>query len=274
VQPAYRLEETRALMGFSQAWPTLQLMLQDPTVHSAHLWLNPYKAQGKTDFTCVLTQLKRTTAPLGGSRALGIAIGGMNPLTDLVRLFISIRPEAIPCLMDTALSSAVSSGVVMPSIEALDFGAPNTLPVSAASLGFDSSLVPSAVAGLTTQLEAWTQDGNWVSSPVGLRWVRASEDWLSPQFGRETVMLEVPIMKGTPNAAATLTRYAEYMMDTFSARPHWGQHNPMNRTRFEAVYGPTAVQQFAAAFKTLNPHGFFDSPLTLQLGLRDIANGL
>jgi L-gulono-1,4-lactone dehydrogenase len=274
VQEEFRLEESRSLMTWSTAWPTLQLLLNDPTVHSAHLWLNPYLAPGKTDHTCVLTQLKRTTAPLGGSRGFGIAIGGMNPLTDLVRLFVSVAPGAIPFLCDEALKSCVSSGVVLPSTEALDFGAPNSLPVSAASMGFDSALVPSVVAGLMLQLDAWRSTNNWVSSPVGIRWVRASDDWLSPQFGRETVMLEVPIMKGTPNATDTLTRYANFMMDSFGARPHWGQHNPMNRTRFEAVYGPTAVRQFAAAYRTLNPNGFFDSPLTQQLGIRDIANGL
>jgi hypothetical protein len=161
----------------------------------------------------------------------------------------------------------------MDSIEALDFGAPNSLPVSAASMGFDAGQVPATVAGLTHQVAAWAQTGNWCSSPMGLRWVRSSDDWLSPQFGRETVMLELPVLKGTPNAGATLNLYANYMMDSWGARPHWGQHNPMNRARFEAVYGPTAVAKFATAFKNLNPHGFFDSPLTRQIGIREISNG-
>lgn len=274
VQPAFRMEESRTLMTWSQAWPTLQLLLADPAVHSAHLWLNPYKVGSATEHRCVLTELRRTTRPLGGSRALGIALGGMNPLTDLVRLFISIAPAAIPCLVDEALKSCVSQNVVMDSIEALDFGAPNSLPVSASSMGYDAALTPSVVAGLTTQVAAWAQTGNWISSPVGLRWVRASDDWFSPQFGRETVMLEVPALKGTPNAAATLTRYANYMMDTWGARPHWGQHNPMTRAQLESVYGPVAVRNFASAVRTLNPNGFFDGPLTQQIGIRDIANGL
>jgi hypothetical protein len=79
-------------------------------------------------------------------------------------------------------------------------------------------------------------------------------------------------MKGTPNATDTLDRYATYMMDTWGARPHWGQQNPINRTRFQNVYGP-AVDKFVPSYRTLNPNGLFDGPFARQLGLRDIANG-
>jgi hypothetical protein len=86
-------------------------------------------------------------------------------------------------------------------------------------------------------------------------------------------MLEVPIMKGTPDATATLDRYANYMMDTWGGRPHWGQQNPISRAQFLSVYGQRAVSNFVSAYRTLNPLGFFDGPLTQQLGLRELANG-
>ncbi len=272
-QPQYNLEETRTFTTWSVVAPQLRTLLVDPAVHSVHLWLNPYLANGKTDQTCALTVLRRTTLPPQGHRGLGIALGGMNPFTDLVRLLVSVAPKAIPFLMDEALKSVVASNVVMPSTQALDFGAPNSMPVHAASLGFDAAQVEQVMPAVMAELNAWAQQGNWVSSPIGLRWVKGTPDWLSPQYARDTCMLEVPIMKGTPNATATLDRYAHYMMDTWGGRPHWGQQNPITRAQFLRVYGQGAVSSFVSAFRTLNPKGFFDGPLTQQLGLRDLANG-
>lgn len=272
-RPSYFLEETRTLTSWGAAWPSVKQWLVDPAVQGVHVWLNPYLAGGKTDPTVLLTKLSYTTATQrAGHRGIGILAGGMNPITELVRLFVSLNPKAVPFLMDDALKLCVASGVVMPSTEALDFGAPNTVPVHAASLGFDAATTGDTVGALVQELNAWTAQNQWVSSPIGLRWVKASQDFLSPQYGRDTVMLEVPIMKGTPNATETLDRYASYMMDTWGARPHWGQQNPMTRARFEKVYG-AAVPQFISAYRALNPNGFFDGPLARQLGLRELANG-
>jgi len=271
-QPAFFLEETRTFTTWGQSWPQVKQWLVDPAIHSVHLWINPYLAGGKTDPTVVVTRLAKTTATQrSGMRGLGVLLGGMNPITELVRLFVSLVPSALPVLMDEALKSTVAANVVMPSTEALDFGAPNTIPVDAASLGFDAAQVEQVLPALVTQLNAWTAQNQWVSSPIGMRWVQGSQDFLSPQYGRDTVMLEMPVMKGTPNAAETLERYATYMMDTWGARPHWGQRNPMGRARFEQVYGD-AVARFIPAYRALNPNGFFDGPLAAQLGLREIAD--
>jgi hypothetical protein len=81
----------------------------------------------------------------------------------------------------------------------------------------------------------------------------------------------LPVLKGTPNASETLDRYATYMMDTWGARPHWGQQNPMNKARFQRVYAD-AVKRFLPAYRALTPNGFFDGPLAQQLGSRDLAH--
>ena len=273
-QPAFFLSETRTLSTWSAAWPDVQQSLVDPKIHSVHVWINPYLNGGKTDPTVLVTKLTKTDATQrSGTRGIGILLGGMNPITELIRLYISLNPKAVPFLMDEALKSCVAANVVMPSVEALDFGAPNSVPVHASSLGFDAANADTALKALVTQLNGWTTQNQWISSPIGMRWVKASQDFLSPQYGRDTIMLEVPIMKGTPNATETLDRYATYMMDVWSGRPHWGQQNPMGKQRFQKVYGD-AVPQFLSAYRALNPNGFFDGPLARQLGLRDLANGL
>lgn len=271
-QPAFNLKETRVLKTWQDAKSLIHTFVDDPKIHSVHVWLNPYKT-GRNKNSVIITTLERTTKKPQGMRGLGIVAGGMNPFTELARIYGTLNPQALPSLIDAALELCVSRDVIMPSTEALDFGAPNTLPVHASSMGVNAMDVDAIVADLVTQWSDWRSVNQWVSSPVGLRWVRASEDWMSPQFGRDTVMIEVPILKGTPNAVETLERYATYMMDIWGARPHWGQINPMSRQQYESVYGPTAVRAFATAFRVLNPQGFFDSPFTRQLGLRQIANG-
>lgn len=271
-QPAFFLEETRSMSTWGESWPAVQKWLVDPAVHSVHVWINPYLVGGRTDPTVLVTKLSRTDAKQrSGARGLGLLLGGMNPITELIRLYVSLNPSAVPYLMDEALKSCVGSKVVMPSHEALDFGAPNTVPVHAASLGFDAATADVTLQALVKELNAWTAQNQWISSPIGMRWVKGSQDFLSPQYGHDTIMLEVPIMKGTPNAVATLDRYATYMMDHWNARPHWGQQNPMGRERFQKVYG-AAVPAFLAAYRVFNPNGFFDGPLTKQLGLRELAN--
>ncbi|MFZ5444486.1 MAG: D-arabinono-1,4-lactone oxidase [Myxococcota bacterium] len=267
-QPAYFLNETRVFMPWSQAWPQVQGWLNHPAVHSLHVWINPYHP----DPTVLVTKLTRTAQhQRAGARGIGILLGGMNPFTEAVRLFVATFPQALPTLMDSALKSCQASDVSMPSYEALDFGAPNTIPVHAASLGFDAAKLDQVFPALMKELNDWTKVNQWVSSPIGLRWVKASEDYLSPQYGRDTVMLEMPIMKGTPNATDTLDRYANYMMDTWGARPHWGQLNPMTPTRFQNAYAG-AWQKFVPGYRTLNPNGFFDGPFAKQIGLRELAN--
>lgn len=271
---AYFLEETRLFTTWGQVWPTCRdvLLSNDPNVHSIHLWINPYLMHDKTDPTVVLTRLTKTTAnQRSGQRGWGVLIGGMNPLTEIVRFFMSLFPEMISWAMDGALKSTCANNVIMPSYEALDFGAPNSLPVNAASLGFASADVEKVFPALVKEINAWTAQNQWITSPIGMRWVKKSEDYLSPQFGRDSIMLEVPILKGTPNAVQTLDRYATYMMDTWGARPHWGQQNPMNRAQFAKNYDG-AWQQFLPSYRTLNPNGFFDGPLVQQVGLRDLAN--
>lgn len=273
-QPSFYLVERRDLSEWAPTWAGLPSLMNDDLTHSVHVWINPYVRNGKTSPTVVTTKLSHTNATAAwGVRSAGIIFGGRNIITDVVRLIISMNPAALPYMLNTALGACVeTTPVTMRCYDALDFGPPNELPVLASSLGFDASLADQVLTGLTAQLEQWTAANQWVSSPIGMRWVKASEDYLSPQYGRDTVMLEMPILQGTPNAAETLEKYAEYMMNTWSARPHWGQRNPMTRAQFEKSYA-SSFKLFAAAFKTLNPNRFFDGPLVWQLGLRDIANG-
>lgn len=275
VTSKFVLQEDRTFSDWNTVWPTLPAMFADPQTHSVHVWINPYTTNGSTDNPSVLvTRLSHTTQSPWGIRGVGILFGGPNVLTDFADVFLG--KDFAPAI-DMALKTCKSSGVRMWSTDALDFGPPNDLPVYAASLGFDAARGDEVIKKLIPELKAWSLNGKLVTSPIGMRWVKGSQDFLSPQYGRDTIMLEMPILrarfgKDDPAGKQTLDLYANFMMDNFGARPHWGQQNPMTRQQFENNYG-AAVGSFVKAVKEFDPLHMFDGPLSKQIGLRDIAAG-
>lgn len=271
-RPRFFLKEDRFISTWDEALPQINQLLVHPAVHGIHVWINPYVSTGKTSPTVLITKLtKATQQPWPwGVRGPGILFGGRQIITDFIGYQAATDPKGVAAKLDFALDACRSTNVLMPSTQALDFGPPNDLAVNAASVGFDASRADEVLKALITQFDSWRQTNNWVTSPIGMRWVKASEDCLSPQYQRDTIMLEVPILKGTPNAAETLDKYTNYMMDTFDGRPHWGQQNPMTRAQFERNYA-AGLPAFLAAFRELNPLESFDGPLTAQLGLRELS---
>jgi hypothetical protein len=270
----YVLQEDRYLSNWDAAWQQLPQLFANPATHSVHVWINPY-LNGNPSPTVLITHLTFTNQPPWGVRGTGILFGGKNVLTDLAGALLGSNPGKG---IDSALAMCAKMGVRLKSTEALDFGPPNELAVSAASVGFDASKGDAVMKQLIPLIESWKANGNFVTSPIGMRWVKASEDFLSPQYKRDTIMLEMPILapvigSDTSKNRETLDLYANFMIDTFGGRPHWGQQNPMTRAQFEKNYAD-GIPSFAKAFKQLNPLGLFDGPLTQQLGLRDIANAI
>ena len=107
----------------------------------------------------------------------------------------------------------------------------------------------------------------FVSSPIGLRWVKASDAFLAPQHGRDSVMIEVPVLNGTPNQDETLERYVEFMVTKLGGRPHWGQRLVLGASQLRSVYGEAAVDTFIKVRRHLDPLGTFDNALTRELEL-------
>lgn len=274
VRGKFNLQEDRYLSTWDQAWADLPGLFANPPVHSVHVWINPYTTNGSAANPNVLiTKLTKTDQPPWGVRGIGILFGGPNVLTDIAGAALGNDPGPG---IDSALAMCAKMGVRLKSTEALDFGPPNDLAVNAASLGFDMTKGDEVIKQLIPQILAWKSDGLRFTSPIGMRWVKASEDFLSPQYQRDTIMLEVPLLRpvvgnDTSKNVEALNRYANLMMNTWEGRPHWGQQNPMSAAQFSANYA-AGLPSFVQAMKRFNPGGMFDGPLTQQLGLRALVN--
>lgn len=269
VRPSFNIRETRKKYRWSEVRAKLPRLLEEQgpgkRLHSIEVWINPYEVEGEV--RCVLGEREETSEPPRGQRGLGIEWGGSEALYRVLAWFMRNHPETLPSLIDAALDATQASDVVLRGPEGLDFGGPNSAPVLASSGG-----VPAAdIGALTDRLVAFFQKqrevhGGAITSPLGLRFVKAARAHMSPSHGRDTCMIEVPILEGTPKARGTLGAYLDFIHQQFSGRPHWGQVNDMPGERLEGLY--PALDAFLESYRVLNPKGFFDNAFTEQMGFR------
>jgi D-arabinono-1,4-lactone oxidase/FAD binding domain-containing protein len=269
VRAAYYLHESRRRHPWSEIEPRLPSLLaeQGPgkRLHSIEVWVNPYRVAG--DVWCVLGERAETRDAPRGHRALAIEYGGPEFMYRLIAWWAAHHPEGVPALIHTALGATQAADVVLPAPEGLEFGATNLAPVTAAASGVPSADIGNLVNALITFFQKRARDeGAYITSPIGLRFVKAARAHLSPAFGRDTCMIEVPTLLGTPHARQTLTAYHDFLSGTYGGRPHWGQVNDMPAARLAQLY--PNLNAFLESFRVLNPKGFFDNAFTEQLGLR------
>lgn len=126
-------------------------------------------------------------------------------------------------------------------------------------------------------------------APMGLRFTASSDHYLSPEHGRKTAMLEVPLpiyevqaenVQGLPGLTfeenrdhvviPSLTKLHDYLVFTggnsdieFDARPHMGKHNTVDDDWLRANYD--RYDTWLEVYKRFNRFGTFDNKFTDQL---------
>jgi D-arabinono-1,4-lactone oxidase len=107
---------------------------------------------------------------------------------------------------------------------------------------------------------------SYLTSPVCMRYVKASEDYMSPEYGVDTCMIDVPLMLGTVGDNQMLDRMQLDLL-ALGARPHWGKIcNLVNGEELIRKMYP----KFDAFLRTVaffNPHGTFNSRFSYRTGI-------
>ena len=114
-----------------------------------------------------------------------------------------------------------------------------------------------------------------MTSPYSLRFVRGSPAPLAIQAGRDTVMIEVPVLVGfskktDDKAFQILQKYRTMMITDKSlrGRPHWGMlQQEMNPLTLEALFPKENITKFRKAYKFFNSTHAFSNGFTSSLGL-------
>ncbi len=137
--------------------------------------------------------------------------------------------------------------------------------------------VEHTVAAVDRILELMRSSPYFYAVPFGVRFIAASEHYLAPQYGRDTCMIEIPLV--LPNrfgkrneelptykqALADIEESLCYGPDNLGGRPHWGQYNELNRERLVELY--EKLPEFERVYSEHNAFGTFDNAYTRQIGL-------
>ncbi len=133
------------------------------------------------------------------------------------------------------------------------------------------------IAAVDRILDLMRSSQYFYAVPFGVRFVAAGEHYLAPQYGRDTCMIEVPLVlpNDSDKRAEQLADYKRALADieeslcygpgNLGGRPHWGQYNELNRDRLVARYDK--LPQFERVYSEHNAFGTFENAYTRQLGL-------
>jgi hypothetical protein len=156
------------------------------------------------------------------------------------------------------------------SYKVFNIGAANDVPAYSAEIG-----VPVDPAGRHIQAvervmaiaEERRRFGQiYQTSPVALRFVKASDAYMSMMYGRDTMMIELIMLAETKGGFELLAAYEEALYE-LSGRPHWGQINSLTGSHDFVRSMYPRYEDWLAVRRELDPRGTFDSPFTKRVGI-------
>jgi D-arabinono-1,4-lactone oxidase len=188
-------------------------------------------------------------------------------LLELLNLFPLLTPLFLDISMIVLLSGSGKFGksfIVMNqgklAVKDAGYSVEPGLPVDAADTFIKGAEEIIRIAALS---EA---SFSYLTSPMCMRFVKQSEEYLSPEYKSDTCMIDVPLMLGTIGDDQMLDRLQVDLV-ALGARPHWGKIcNLVNgRELIHKMYPKFDAFLDTVAF--FNPKGTFNSSFSYRSGI-------
>jgi hypothetical protein len=280
VRPLFYLREKRWLSTWGQVRDELTEGPDSPVLReNAHyeILFNPYPPRkGKVeDVECLIT----TRNPVSRSkyrhdhrrsRSLPMELVARFPFTPvLIDLAVRLCPRISPFLISRALKALVNDDYVNISYRVFNIGAANYLPAYSAEIGVpidDGDLHLRAVEEIVgVAAERRRLGGVYHSSPISLRFVKATRSCLSMMEGHDTMMIELIMSKHTIGGMELLGAH-EQALYKLHGRPHWGQVNSLTGSNGLVREMYPRYGDWRLVHEALNANGAFDSPFSKRVG--------
>jgi FAD/FMN-containing dehydrogenase len=272
VEPKYWLKEVRTVRTWSQVKADLKAgaVLRD-NLHYEFLF-NPYAVGG--EHRCLVTTRNKTAVPHDKPKdklerhPLEELFSSLPITAKILNFLFDMKPEITPQRIDRAMGIIADDEFTSLSYKVMNIGAANNLPAFSAEIGVPlaGDRYIDAVERIMVVAEERARVGKvYETAPISVRFVKASNAFLSMMHGRDTAMLELIMVEDTEGGFELLGTYEEalYALD---GRPHWGQVNyltPQVRSMYPSFENWLKVRQ------QLDPKGTFAGPFTKRVGISD-----
>lgn len=272
VQERFHLREVREL----HPWSKVRADLLDGAVLTDNehyeLVFSPYAR--RHEYPCLVTT--RSTVADPSRRMLDkrmrnwlVELGAKLPITPrLLNLALHLRPSLAPLLIETAMRALVKDEYDEVSYKVFNIGNANLVPAYSSEIGIpmDGRHVE-AVERIFAVADRRRRVGDvYQSSPIALRFVKASPAYLSMMHGRDTMMIELIQLRGNDGGYEMLAAYEEALYD-LGGRPHWGQVNTLTDSHGLVSSMYPRWQDWLRVHRQMNATGVFDSPFSKRVGI-------
>lgn len=291
LKPMYWLEESKELTTWSALKPKLENDLDHflrtdkvgNPIRAISILVNPYPNKDG-EHSCLINRHKEVAEPPKHRswnerfrNLWSITLGGVFPFSYLfyrgTRVLNARFPGQMPGLIERSLKlledkvfinkghKVMYAGAEYIKLKAFD--AEYAFDVQNNARGFIHS-VEQVMAKAKALAEA---SQLFQTSPMGLRFVKASTASLTPESGRDVCYVDTPVLLGTKGANAILDAYQDVFIQNGGV-PHWGKVN----NRFEGKQKLlkqhyTQLAEWEAVFHELNPNGTFSNNFSDRFGL-------
>jgi len=198
-----------------------------------------------------------------------VEAAALFPFTPhLINLLLDIAPKLAPALLRGSVTSLVKDEYDEISYKVFNIGTLNNLPAYSCEIGvpMDGRHIEAVETIFRVARERRELGHVYQSSPIALRFVKASPAYLSMMHGRDTMMIELIELHGNDGGYELVKAYEEALY-ALGGRPHWGHVNTLSGSHgfVESMYPRHADWLDVRA--RLDPDGMFDSPFTKRVGL-------
>jgi FAD/FMN-containing dehydrogenase len=272
----YWLSETREMCE----WDEVRAKLDTPDhgrawlAESRHteILINPYTVAGKR--SCIICRRELLSAPPSANdgsidhrNVYSEFVAGVPGISEVFGFLFNGFPELTPRIIQSALETLKDKKFAAVSYKVLNIGRANDVLAFSAEIGYPLETYLAATDEiLRLAQQALTVGQVYQTSPFSLRFTAPSKHYLAMQYGRETCMIEMPIIDGTFGAWETLDRFI-HSGYKFQGRPHWGQSHKISGTNnfIQSMY--PKFNTWLDVYNQLSPKHLFANSFTERCGI-------
>ena len=198
-----------------------------------------------------------------------VEAAALLPFTPhIINLLLDVAPKLAPAMLRGSVKALEKDEYDEVSHKVFNIGTLNNLPAYSCEIGvpLDGRHIEAVETIFRVARERRDLGQVYQSSPIALRFVKASPAYLSMMNDRDTMMIELIGLNGNDGGIELLKAYEEALY-ALGGRPHWGHLNTVSAGHgfVESMY--PRLGDWLDVRARLDPGGVFDGPFTKRVGL-------